>query len=42
MRINFIREQINERNITIKFVRLENQVADIFTKALKYLVVNKK
>ena len=34
MRINFIREQINERNITIKFVRSENQVADIFTKAL--------
>jgi hypothetical protein len=34
MRINFIREQINERNIVIKFVRTHDQVADILTKAL--------
>jgi hypothetical protein len=34
MKINFIREQINNNNIKIKFVRTRNQVADILTKAL--------
>jgi uncharacterized protein YlbG (UPF0298 family) len=32
--INFIREQINQLTIKIKFVRAYNQVADILTKAL--------
>jgi hypothetical protein len=34
MKINFIREQINARNIKIKFIRTHKQVADILTKAL--------
>jgi hypothetical protein len=34
MRINFIREQVNNRNIQLKFIRSEDQVADVLTKAL--------
>ena len=33
MRINFIREQVNNRNIQLKFIRSEDQVADVLTKA---------
>jgi len=34
LRINFIREQVSSRAIQLKFVRTEEQVADIFTKPL--------
>jgi hypothetical protein len=34
LRINFIREQIQSKTIKLKFVKTEDQVADILTKAL--------
>ena len=34
MRINFIREQINNNTITLVFIPTEKQVADVLTKPL--------
>lgn len=35
-KINFIREAINDKIVTLKYVKTENMIADIGTKSLDY------
>ena len=41
MRHHFLRDNVNKGNIIMKFCKTEDQVADVFSKALSKIILSK-